>query len=256
MNNYNWKNTFPDTPESFKNRVSVTLNNLPTQKENSKMKNRIMYTKSSFKKKLMIALVATMALGTTAFATGKIVSIVGHSSNIPTYTTLPTMEQVKKDFKFNPKLVEKFDNGYVFTNGYTLNNEALDSQNNSIGKSKELNFTYVKGNDEISLYMENGRLGEKSEKEIIIDTYKDIDLYYISYANKLVPEDYKMTEQDKQDESSGKYVFSYGSKKEEISQFKHLNWIQNGINYYFVAMDSNLSQDELVKMAHQIIDAK
>ncbi|WP_368490479.1 hypothetical protein [Clostridium sp. BJN0013] len=252
MNNYNWNNAFPDTPKSFKNKVSATLNSLPNQKENAEMENR----KISIKKKIIIALVAAMVLGTTVFAAGKICFITLHSSNIPTYTTIPTVEQVKNDFKFTPKLVKEFDNGYTFANGCIVNNEGTDEKGNSVAKTKSLDFTYTKGNDKLKLYMENGRLGERSKKETVITTYSGIDLYYNSYANKLVPADYKLTEQDKQDQSSGKYVFSYGSDKVEISQIQCLNWMQDGINYSFLAIDSNISKDELVKMAHQVIDTK
>ncbi|MTK13360.1 MAG: signal peptide protein [Clostridiaceae bacterium] len=256
MDNYNWNNAFPDTPKSFKNKVSATLNSLPDQKENDEMENRKIYKKGSFKKRIMIALVAAMVLGTTVFAAGKVFFINSHGSNIPTYTTMPTAEQVKKDFEFNPKLVKEFDNGYTFANGYTTNNEGLDVKGNSVAKTKSLDFTYKKGNDKLSLSMENGRLGENSEKAIVVNTYNGIDLYYHSYANKLVTGDYKMTEQDKKDELSGKYVFSYGSDKEKISQVQYLNWMQDGINYSFLAMDSNISKDELVKMAQKVIDTK
>ena len=75
-------------------------------------------------------------------------------------------------------------------------------------------------------------LGEKSEQEVVIDTYNGIDLYFSSDAYKFVPEDYEMTEQDKQDEASGKYVFSCGSKKEEVAQFKY-DWTEDGIYYSF-----------------------
>lgn len=256
MDKYNWNKAFPHTPQSFKNKVSVTLNGLPDQKENDEMEKRKIYKKVSIKKKIMIALVATMVIGTTVFAAGKIFSITSHGSNIPTYTAIPTVEQVKNDFGFNPKLVNKFDNGYTFVNGSTINNEGLDDKGNSVGKTKSLYFTYAKGNDKLSLSIENGKLGERSKKETVVNTYKGIDLYYYSYANKLVPANYKMTEQDKQDKASGKYVFSYGSNKEEISQVQCLNWMQDGINYSFVGIDSDVSQDELVKMAQQIINTK
>ncbi|MEL5864189.1 hypothetical protein [Clostridium cochlearium] len=256
MNNYNWNNAFPDTPESFKNKVSATLNSLPDQKENCEMENKKICIKGLFKKKIVAALAAVMIVGTTVFAAGKIFSITSHSSIIPTYTDIPTIEQVKKDFGFNPKLVKKFDNGYTFKSGHTVNNEALDEKGNSLEKTKSLDFTYKKGNDSLGLYMENGRLGEKPKKATIVDTYNGIELYYHSYTNKVVPADYKMTKQDKQDELSGKYVFTYGSNKEEISQVQGLHWMENGISYSFVAIDSNVSQDELVKMAQQIIDAK
>lgn len=99
-------------------------------------------------------------------------------------------------------------------------------------------------------------LGERSKKETVIANYNGIDLYYVSYANKFVPADYKMTEQDKKDKLSGKYVFSYGSSKEEISQVKDLEWMQDGIYYSFLGIDSDRSQDELVKMAEQVIATK
>ncbi len=256
MNNHNWDNAFPDTPKSFKNKVSATLSSLPDQKENGEMENKTMFKKVSFKKKVVVALAAAMVVGTTVFAAGKVFFTTSHGSNIPTYTNIPTVEQVKDDFGFNPKLVKEFDNGYTFKGGYTVNNEGFDEQSNSVGKTKELDFDYIKGEDKVNLSMENGRLGEQPEQEAVIDTYNGIDLYYYSNTYKFVPADYKMTEQDEQDKASGKYVFSYGSEKIEISQSKYLNWMQDGINYSFLAMDSDLSQDELVEMAHQVIDAK
>lgn len=256
MNTYNWNNAFPDMPKSFKSKVNATLSSLPEKEENDEMKSIKLYKRGSIRKKTIITLVATMVIGTTVFAAGKIYSISSSSSNIPTYTTIPTVEQVKNDFKFNPKLVDKFDNGYTFADGYTVNNEGADEKGNSVEKTKSLDFTYTKGNDKLYLSMENGMLGESSNKENVVDTCNDIDLYYTSYANKLVPADYKLTEQDKQDELSGKYVFSYGSDKVKISQVQNLDWMQDEIHYSFLAMDSNLSKDELVKMAHQVICTK
>jgi hypothetical protein len=256
MNNHNWNNAFPDTPRSFKNKVSLTLNNLPDKKEHGEMENRKIYNKVSFKKRITVTLAAIFVLGTTAFAAGKISSLVSGSSNIPTYTTIPTEKQVNDDFGFNPKIVEKFENGYAFENGYTVKIEGLDEKGNSVGKTKSLKVTYKKDNDIVNLCIENKMLGEKSEQEIVVDIYNDIDLYYLSDTYKFVPKDYEMTEQDKQDEASGKYVFSCGSKKVEISQFKYLSWTEDGIYYSFSATDSDLSQDELVEMAHQVISAK
>ncbi|MDV9900884.1 DUF4367 domain-containing protein [Clostridioides difficile] len=69
-----------------------------------------------------------------------------------------------------------------------------------------------------------------------------------------------MTEQDKVDEKSGKYTFSVGpnneSGKVEVNEFKFLTWKQDGVYYSFTVQDSNLSMNELVKMVHEVIDAK
>ena len=109
------------------------------------MENRKIYNKVSFKKRITVTLAAILVLGTTAFAAGKISSLVSGSSNIPTYTTIPTEKQVDDDFGFNPKLVEKFDNGYIFTNGYTVNTKALDEQGNSFRNEKTLILFMQKG---------------------------------------------------------------------------------------------------------------
>lgn len=258
MNKYNWNKAFPDTPESFKNKVSSTLNSLPDKRENYEMKNVKIFKKGSIKKKIIGALVATMVIGTTVFAAGKVCFINSNSSNIPTYTTIPTVEQVKKSFKFSPKLVNKFGNGYTFSKGSIVDNKGTDAKGNFAGETKSLDFTYTKGKDKLNLYIENGRLGERSKKETVIANYNGIDLYYSSYAYKFEPENYKMTEQDKKDKLSGKYVFSYGadSDKEKISQVQYLNWMQDGVNYSFLGSDSNISKDELVKMAQQVISTK
>lgn len=258
MSNYDWNSVFPDTPESFKNKVSAILNSLPEKEENDKMENVRIFKKGSIKKRVIGALVATMVIGTTVFAAGKISSITSHSSGIAKYTAMPTAEQVKKDFKLNPKLVNEFDNGYVFTDGCIVDNEGTDDKGNSVEKTKSLDFTYAKDNDKLSLYMGNGSLDERSKGETVAANYNGIDLYYSSYTNKFEPENYKMTEQDKKDKLSGKYVFSYGSDsdKEKISQIQCLNWMQDGISYSFIGSDSNLSKDELVKMAQQVINTK
>lgn len=256
MNNHNWDNAFPDTPESFKNKVRSTLDSLPNQKENCEMENKKSYKKASFRKRTMVALVAAMVVGTTVFAAGKIVSIEAHGSNIPNYTTIPAEEKVKKDVGFNPKLVKEFDNGYIFKGGHIFEETGRDSERNPVSKAKALSFNYTKDNDTLTLNMDEGKMGEESGEEKIVDNYNGIDLCYTSYANKLVPGNYKLTEQDKKDQESGKYVFSYGSDEVKISQIQYLSWVQDGIHYSFLAVDSDLSQDELVKMVHQVIDAK
>lgn len=258
MDKNNYNNAFPTTPESFKNKVRTTLSSLPDEEENGCMEKKLINKKGLFKNKVAAILVATMALGTTAFAAGKVFSIVGHSSNIPVYRELPTEDKIQNDFGFTPKLVSKFNNGYEFKNGYSSVNEGFDEAGNSLVENESVSFSYSKGSDkfEVMLNMENVLIGEKSENEVVVDTYKDIDLSYIEYANKFVPGDYELTEQDKLDEQSGKYVFSYGSNEIEISTMQYLSWEQDGIYYSFNLIDSDISKDELVEMAHEVIDAK
>lgn len=255
MNKNNLKNAFPNTPNNFKNRVITTLNSLPEEEEYIKMESKT-YKKISFKKKLVVAVAATFVLGTTAFAAGKLFSVAGSTSTIPTYRNMPSIEQVRKDFGFEPSLVEKFENGYEFKSGHTTNNEGYDESGNSLGKSKLLDLIYKKGDAQVSIGVEDLTLVGEDTDSVLIGNYKGSDLKYTSYTNKIVPADYKMTEQDKQDEASGKYVFSVGSKEIETHEAQHIVFELDGLFYSIFAMDSELTQDDLANMAKEIIDNK
>ena len=58
----------------------------------------------------------------------------------------------------------------------------------------------------------------------IIATVNGTNLYYVHYINKVVSDDYELTEQDKKDQSSGKVVFSYddSASQIEVSPVHHL----------------------------------
>lgn len=259
MNKNKLDNSFPKAPESFHNRLNKTLNSLPEREENYNMinnKTRKLPFNLSFKKGLIATFAVTLLLGTTALATGEISSIIGKSSNKATYTSVPTTEQVKKDFKFVPNIVSEFSNGYKFKGGYTINEKGLDKEDNILGELKALDFAYENGNDEISLKTSSDVLGKDSEDMKVVDTYKDVNISYDKFKQKYVPEGYKMTEQDKLDEKSGKYTFSEWSGEVEVNEYKYLSWKQNGVYYSFIVQNSDLSMNDLLEMAHEVIDAK
>lgn len=256
MNKKDLSNKFLDTPESFKKRVRSTLDNLPEKGEVYNMENRKRYKSSSFIKKSAAVIAATFILTTSAFALGKVTSLVGVTSSKATYKTIPTNEQVNQDLGFAPKLVEKFKNGYVFKSGHISKTEALDENDEVVGKSKGVSFEYKKDKNIVTLFVEGKMLGERDKNEELVENYNGVELYYYSYMNKIVPADYKMTEQDKLDEKSGKFVFSYGSSNTEINKQTFVNWKDGDVYYSFLATDSDLTKDDLVQMAKEIIDSK
>ena len=67
------------------------------------------------------------------------------------------------------------------------------------------------------------------------------------YINKVVSDDYELTEQDKKDQSSGKVVFSYddSASQIEVSQVQSVNWNKDGIQYDLLQIDGKLSAGEL-----------
>ena len=76
------------------------------------------------------------------------------------------------------------------------------------------------------------------------------------YINKVVSDDYELTEQDKKDQSSGKVVFSYddSASQIEVSQVQSVNWNKDGIQYDLLQIDGKLSAGELADMAREVIN--
>ncbi|MEA4815767.1 MAG: hypothetical protein VB120_02800 [Lachnospiraceae bacterium] len=253
MHKYDWNKAFPDTPKGFHNKIESALYSLEN-KENDKMKEKIRSMK--LRKGAIVAIAATFIIGTTVFATGKITSFLSISSSTPEYTSMPTEKQIEKDAGMSPKLLEAFENGYSFDSAKAINKQALDEEDNIMKEFKSVGITYKNTEGILNLFMESDADYNGDENSKIVCTYEGIDLNYFSYINKIVPSDYEMTKQDKEDETSGKYIFSFGSQEVEISEIQSIRWIDGGISYSLLGIDSELGEEDLIGMAKEIIDVE
>lgn len=140
---------------------------------------------------------ATLTIGATAVAaTGKISMWTGSSASRAAYTSLPTAEQVTKDIGYSPVLIDTFENGYCFKDGNIVKNSFKDDNANVIEKFKSVSFDYQKNGDVVSFEQQkfNSKLTPAGD---IIATINGTNLYYVHYINKVVSDDYELTEQDK-----------------------------------------------------------
>lgn len=208
-----------------------------------------------FKKKLaVIALAAAMVLGTAAFASsGIIASWNGSSSAIPDYKTIPTAEECIDDVGYAPILIQSFENGYEFESGHIVKNDLRDESGNSVEKFKSFDFRYKKGSDRVDLSVDKYSSEIDNSGEVVANI-NGIDIYYDSYMNKLVPGNYELTEEDKKAEESGELVFSYGIDEISIAKVQSLSWNVDDVHYNFTQIDGELSTDDLIQMAREIID--
>lgn len=248
MDQKQWKKAFPEPPQNFHRKVEATLASLPQEKEKN-----IMRIKKRFAIPV-IALVAIVALGTGLLGTGKISSMIGSSSSSPTYTQLPTAAELREDLDFTPTIPQAFENGYTFENGTIGRESGLDENGNVLEKHKSLDCLYKNGGAEIYLNTTKAWSSPHEEDGVVVETYHGIELTYTAHTYKFVPADYEMTAQDKADEASGKYIFSFGTDEIEIAEVQGLIWVQEGISYHLLASDSPLTQTDLVTMAKEIID--
>lgn len=209
------------------------------------------------KKKIgIIAVAATLVMGIAAYASSEIIaSWNGSSSSTPEYTSLPTTEEIVSDIGYAPVLIEEFENGYVFDNASIVRNDLRDDSGESVEKFKSVTMRYEKGNDKVLMSADRFNSEMEASGEVVANI-DGIDINYDSYTNKVVPPDYELTEEDKKAEENGELVFSYGSSDVSVSEVQNLSWEQNGIHYSFTCIDNNISVDELVNMAKEIIAAK
>lgn len=212
------------------------------------------YTMKSKKKISLIVIAATLVLGITVFAASGIVSTwFSSSSSTPDYKSLPTAEQVAGDIGYEPVLIESFENGYTFKDGSIVKNNLADENGKSIEKFKSVSFDYEKDGDTVIFAQDK----VKSKIDISGDVVKNVkgtDIYYYDYTNKLVPPDYKLTDDDKKAKENGELIFSYGSSKVEIKEVQSVTWVKDEMQYQLLQIDGKLTSDELVKMAEEILN--
>ncbi len=202
-----------------------------------------------------LAAALVMLLNVTAWAAKIVLS--GRSSdsrNIPDYYSIPSAEQLMADVGIAPAIPERFESGFEFVSGNIVKNEDYGADGSVFEEYKSLNCRYEKDGDDFSLYVDAAMAGNQMDDCETAGVYKGSEIKYISYVNKCVPGDYKLTQKDKEDEKSGKYVFSYGSIEVEIHNVQILGWEYKGLNYGICAIDSSLSKDGLVSMAKEMID--
>ncbi len=212
------------------------------------------YTMKSKKKISLIAIAATLVLGITVFAASGIISNwYSSSSSIPDYKSLPTEQQCIKDIGYAPTLIETFENGYSFSNGSIVNNNLKDENKKSVERFKSVMFRYKKDGDEV-IFSQDKYNSETEKNGDVVKNIDGIDVYYFNYTNKVVPPDYKLTDEDKKAEANGELVFSYGSSKVEINEVQSISWLVNDMHYELMQINGKLSVGELVDMATEIID--
>lgn len=202
-----------------------------------------------------IAAAAALVLCMSAYAATILLSgRSGHSSNIPTYISVPNAQTLRQDIGFVPNIAEKFSNGYGFKSGHISDNEDYGPGGSIYEHYKSLSCVYARDGLEIYLHADQARAGLQLKGAETADTYKGSSLFYYSYTNKIVPPDYQMTEQDKMDEASGRLVFTYGGIETEINRVQGVAWQYAGVNYELIAIDNPLPKEDLTQMAKEIID--
>ena len=197
----------------------------------------------------IVAVAAVFLMGSTAFASGMLEGWFSYPDK--EYESLPSEQEYIEDVGYAPVLIQDFENGYSYETGYVVNHEHADSKTGEIEKFKSAMFEYTKEGN--SVYFSQEKFDAAVNTGAVVDSFAGTDLYWKSYMNKIVPEDYQMTEADKEAEARGELVFSWGSDSVQTIEVKNVSWARDGISYMLLQTGGNLTEAEMISMAKQAI---
>ena len=241
----------------FKEMYKETVDGL---RPSSELVNRIRSNKEvemrvpNKKKMVVLALVACMLVGTTAFAASRITRYVGWSN--PNSATVDYDETVKVAEKMGvaKDILQQFSNGYVFAMSNVGGTTGLDEKGKTVAEGKTLEVTYTRENNpDINLFIdplfETGDYSNATEAREI----NGVMVYYNKDFYKFVPADYKMTEEDQARMDEPHFYLSYGSSEVEEKISEGIVFETDNKIYNMFCWDANMTPDEWFAMAEELL---
>lgn len=240
----------PEIPDEILNR------NLKRRMEEKNMKSS---EKKHFtvKRAVILAAACSLLVGTVGVASsGKITTLMTAVSmdnfSSKSFDRLPEAEQ---NAGFEIKALEKFSNGYRFTEVDTMATKGVDESGNTLDRYKEINMRYEKaGEYSLSFYaMEASHVHGDERPAKQTAEIQGIKVNYYVDTYKMVPPGYEMTEQDKKNLEKNDYYISEGADEITERQFTSVIWCQDDISYQILCTDGVVPAQMLFAMAEELI---
>lgn len=221
------------------------------EKENQTMKSkkRIRY--------LVLAAALICLLSITVYAAELLNIHSYYSGSSKIYQKYSDLDRAYAQAGFQAAIPESFANGFQFQSAEVQEVEALDENNKLVTTLQEL-ISYYKNEQgqmlalRASLNLEGLPRDERTPAST--KTVGDVELNFYRDEYKFVPEDYQLSEEEKEwADQPGHYV-SYGADEvqEKIATF--LLWTENGINYSIMNLGFDVFEaDTLFMMAEEMI---
>lgn len=198
----------------------------------------------------VIMIAAALACVGTAFAASAFTS--WGSFPAERFDSLPAASVMEAEIGYAPVLIERFENGYSYKTGYVVDNELSAEDSGAVERFRSASLVYEREGESVWFSQEKYP-GELEIHGEVLGVFDGVEVYFFGYMNKVVPEDYEMSEEDKAAEASGELVFSWGSDSVRLIEISSVQWKIGEINYNLLQMGGPLSPEELVSMAAEAI---
>ena len=234
---------------------------------NSEKNGGFMKAKLNIKKISAAVAACCILVGGTAFAAGHIATIVSHNRLFSDTTNFDDLTKLEQEANIDVVAVDSFSNGYLFNHMEIVDMETLDDSNNKMNDYSGIEIYYAKDNApniwlNMSPVMNEEHLDESSldatraQETRIID---GISLYYSKDEYLFLPatEDSQPTEEEtKRMDSDDHFFISYGSDERETSFSSNVVFEIDGVIYDLSSFDNDMSAEEFLDMAEEIVRAK
>ena len=220
-----------------------------SEKERITMKNRKKFSR------ILIAAAVICLLSITAFAAeqARVNSLVIKDKAYNENYEVLKQEMEKSGLDVN--LPEQFTTGFRFQEVRTGEVEGTDDAGNLVMSFRELTAYYRNDNgQQVSLRMQPNLEEEGDTRTPTASkTVGGITLNYFVDHYKFVPEDYELSEADKEwMQQPGNYL-SYGADSVVEETFASLSWATDEGKFSFMDMTASINPDVLFAMAEEII---
>lgn len=208
----------------------------------------------NIRRTIVLIAAVMMLLTVSAYALNGTVACWGtaKSSYYYSFESLPSSAKLEKELGYLPAITAEFENGYALRSGSIFYGAFFDADYNELERFKEMTVNYFKDGDKLIYTVRRFDTPTEMGGDIIADV-DGVPVKYNAYNNKLVPEDYELTDEDKAAKESGELIFSWGIDNIDIVRVQGVNWEQDGVFYGFTQIDGKLTPEELVSMAAELI---
>lgn len=153
------------------------------------------------------------------------------------YHTLPDADTLKADLGFVPHFPEALG-PFTFQDANIADSSYKDKSGKTELTTKELMATYKdKTGTELSFFASPALNPLEINPEDTIVTQKGISYQLLDYTQRVVPPDYKKTEEDLALEKAGQLNIAFGGDKITESRNATVIWQEDGIEYQLLSED-------------------
>ncbi len=213
------------------------------------------------KKAVILAAAVVLLFGSiTTVAAVKIVESRGYTHVEPDSTDYNDIEKKAKECGYNVTGVDEFSNGYVFKEMRISHFQNYDAEGNEVGEvEKTLNLNYRNEFKGMQLSLSPDKDLPIAEKSILEEFEVDgVKVYVTQYIHLMVPQDYKLTEEELALQADG--ILGTGvdgvTTEPKYTYYTNIKWRQNGVEYLLMKISQNVDVEDMKTVATEWIMAQ